>query len=171
MSYETSIKLEHHEAPAKLDKKTNKFTEIIKKPNNLPKNNSLLKYKEFYIKNRKFMGILKPLNILTLEEFGLVDYMCAIAEFKSNSLKPLNNDTTVRDLEEIFGIPKNRIRKTFDKLFRLGVFMQVKVHQEDLKEYWVLNPNISWKGELSDDSIFSHFKNTTITNLLTKQSI
>ena len=39
-------------------------------------------------------------------------------------------------------------------------------YKNELKEYWVLNPNISWKGRLKDDSIFKHFSNTDISKLI-----
>lgn len=165
--YESTIKLKHYESPAKINKQTGEVSEIEtkKKVNNIPKDKILCNINNFTKLNCNVFPKLKALGLLTMEEIGIVSYMCSIAEFNTNSLKPLNNETTLQDLADTFDIGKNRVKKVFDKLFNLGVYAQFKIAENGTKEYWILNPNISWKGKLVTDSIFKQFEKCTISKL------
>ena len=167
--YEKTIKLKHHERPAKIDSSTGEVIEIKERPNNIPDGKSLLNYERFHMKNDKLAKVAKQTGLLSYEDLGIIDYMCTISEMGTNSLKPLTDDTSTRDLESLFDIPKNRVKKVFDKLFNLGVYLQITYYsaREDQKlTYWVLNPYISWKGKLRNDSMFKHFNDTAITKLI-----
>lgn len=167
--YNKPIKLKHSEIPAKLDQETGEITVIKKRQNNIPEGKSLLDYERFHMKNDKFSKIALQTKILSYEELGVIDYMCTLSEFGTNSLKPLNDEITSLELEAIFNISRNRVKKLFNKLFQLGVYLQITYYSNtEMTEvtYWVLNPYISWKGKLKEDSMFSHFKDTTITKLL-----
>jgi len=162
--YTRQVKLKHNESAAVINKITGEIKEIDYIPSNIPTDKSLLRYQHFNIVNS---DLLKKLTkYFTMEEIGIISYMAAIAEFNTNSLKPLSNETSLRELAEIFNIKKDKIGKILSKLFKFGVYLQIKVHEEELKEYWVLNPNISWKGRLRNDSIYIHFINTDISKLL-----
>ena len=69
-------------------------------------------------------------------------------------------------MAEIFNISPTIVNKTFDKLFDLGVYAQLKISTSNGNEFWILNPYIYWKGKLKDDSLFIHFYDTTISKLL-----
>jgi hypothetical protein len=169
--YTQIVKLNHNEVASKINIETGEVTEIKQRVNNIPSGKSKLDYERFYIKNENFTKICKNLKLLTYEELGIVDYMCSISEFNTNSLSPLSDETTNIYLAETFDIPRHRIPKIMKKLFTLGVYLQLKYFSASLhKEVncWVLNPNISWKGKLKDDSMFEHFKDTTISKLLNK---
>lgn len=164
--YKKTVTLNHNESVLKVNKETGEIKEIPYINNNLPEGKSLDSLGNFTKLNVSLINRLKDSKLLTTEEVGIVCYMSAIAEFGTNSLKPLSNDSTVRELSSEFGIGINRVTKVFEKLFILGVYMQIRIHSGDLKEYWVLNPNISWKGRIKSDSLFEHFKDCTITRLL-----
>jgi hypothetical protein len=166
MNYTQELKLKHNEVAAKIDKETGEIKEVNKRPNNFPKGTGVHVMEDFFKMNTSLVLRLKGTKILSMEEIGIITYMAAVSEFNTNSLKPLNNDTTVLELVDIFGIGKNRVNKVLDRLYRLGVYLQIKIYENSDKEYWVLNPNISWKGRTIKDSMFSHFKNTTISKLL-----
>lgn len=162
--YSKEIKLNQDEVPAKVNIETGEITVINARPSNIPIGKSKLDYDEFSIVNTKVIKILS--NILSNEELGVILYMITIADFNSNSLNPLCDDLSLRDKAEILNIKKDRVKKITDKLFKLGVYLSIKVYEGQEQEYWVLNPNISWKGRLVNDSLFQHFKGTTITQLL-----
>lgn len=164
MDYSANIKLKHNEQPAKRDIETGEYTTIRQYTNNIPNGKSRLKYNRFNVMNSEL--ILKLQKYFTMEEIGIISYMAAKAEFNTNSLKPLSNETSLRDLGDYFNIDKNRVNKIFNKLFNFGVYLQIKIHEEEPKDYWVLNPNISWKGRLKDDSLFVTFSNTDLSKLL-----
>ena len=164
--YIQEVKLQHNESIMILNKNTGEAVELVSKTksNNIPVDKSKLSYQHFNIVNS---DLFKKLNkYFTMEELGIIAYMASIAEFNTNSLKPLCDDTSLRELGDIFNTSKDRVGKIFTKLFRFGVYLQIKVYKNELKEYWVLNPNISWKGRLKDDSIFKHFSNTDISKLI-----
>jgi len=160
------ISLNHEEILGKLNSATGEFIGIPVKSNNLPKNVSIKRMKNFFKMNTLLINKLKHSGLLNMEEIGIITYMSTIAEWNTNSLKPLNNDTSTRMLADFFMINRNKVNKVLDKLFKLGVYMQVKIHKDDVIDYWVLNPNISWKGTLANDSLFSHFEGTIINSMI-----
>lgn len=163
--FETTIKLKHDEIPAKINSQTGEVISLIK-PNNIPSGKSVNNMTNFTKLNCDVFPKLKMMGVLTMEEIGIISYMCSIAEFNTNSLKPLNNETNLQELAGTFDIGKNRVKRVFDKLFDLGVYAQFKIASNGTKEYWILNPNISWKGKLMNDTIFLHFKDCLITKLI-----
>jgi hypothetical protein len=167
--YDKPIKLQHNEIPGKINQETGEVKPIEKRKNNIPDGKSLLDYEKFHLKNDKLSKVALNLKILSYEELGVIDYMCTLSEFGTNSLKPINNETSLVDLESIFSIPRQRIKSVFQKLFRLGVYLEItyfSAKEEKELTYWVLNPYISWKGRLKDDSMFSHFSDCYITKLI-----
>lgn len=167
--YEKTVRLKHHEKAAKINTWTGEVKEVADRPNNIPDGKSKLDYERYHISNDKFIKAVISTGVLDYEHLGIISYMSSIAEINTNSLRPLTNDTTAVDLAEKFGINRKKVKVIFDKLFKVGVFLQLNYYSysEDREvTYWVLNPYISWKGKLKDDSIFSHFKDTTIAKLL-----
>ena len=161
---EVTIKLKDNELPAKVNTEDGDVEVIATKISTMPEGMSRLDYENFGMINLDMLPILH--KYLTHTEISIVVSMIMRADYSSNSLAPLSNETSIRQLAEIFGISPTIVKKTFDKLFRLGVYLQIKVYEEQLNEYWVLNPYIYWKGRLKSDSIFKHFANTDITKLL-----
>ena len=79
----------------------------------------------------------------------------------------INDELSYRELGKIFNLDHKTIKGIFAKLKYLGVYLQLNITEVDgAKEYWVLNPYISWKGKLKSDSLFITFTNTRIVRLL-----
>jgi hypothetical protein len=167
--YEKKVKLADNERlNTKVNIETGEEIQIPNYQNNIPEGKSLLKYKRFHIKNDNTYKLVK-MGIISHEDNSLIDMMSSMAEMGTNSLQPLNDDTSILLLSDYFDLPRKRVLKSLDKLRKLGVFLQIKYFSDSQKkevEYWVLNPYISWKGVLKRDSIFKHFSDTTITRLL-----
>jgi len=166
--YTAQIKLRHNEVPAKIDLETGEIMEINKKPNNIPDGKSKLDYDRFHIKNDRLSNLVKN-GIISHEENSIISLMCSMAEMGTNALKPITDDTSLLLLGDHFSINRHRVGKVIDRLRILGVFLQIRYYSDSQQKeltYWVLNPNISWKGRLKDDSMFMHFSDTTITKLL-----
>lgn len=163
--YTANFKLYDNEIPAKIDLHTGEVKKITRKSNNLPPGTSKLNYKEFGILNIELTSILE--GILTNTEISILFKMISRCYFNTNSLAPLSNQTTIRELSEIFNISKNHVSKIFSKLFKLGVYAQFNISENaQEKEYWILNPYIFWRGRTIKDSIFENFKNTAISKLI-----
>lgn len=162
--YTQTVKLQDNEVLMKTNTETGELKDLPKNNNHLPEGMSKLKYSDFSIVNNNTIKQLS--NFLNNEELGVIMHMISISDFNSNSLNPLCDELSIRDKASILNIKKDKVKQITDKLFRLGVYLSIRVYENQEKEYWVLNPNISWRGRLVKDSIFIHFKDTMITKLL-----
>jgi hypothetical protein len=158
--YTKTLKLQNHESVAVIDKKTGEFKEVKQRPNNIPEGGSLQKFEAFSKVNDKAIAFLE--SVLTNEEMGIVFKMIKRAAYETNVMLPLNNETSYRELAEEFNIGKNKVDKIFGKLFKLGVYAQIKVANGPYSEYWTLNPYISFKGRIISESIKVYFDKTVI---------
>ncbi len=164
--YEKTLKYKHHERPARVDMETGEVKEFKDRPNNIPKGKRKLNYTNFSIVNNDVLNRLS--NLLTTEEVGVVFYMVGLSQIGTNSLKPLSNEVSIREISELFKVSRNKVPIIINKLYELGVYLRIGVFVGEDKDYWVLNPSISWKGKFVDDSLFLHFKGTVISTLLRK---
>ena len=171
MAYTRSIKLEHNQIPAKIDMETGEIIELSKCINKFPDNTERwLQHGSFhktYTHTGEFLiKTLKPV------ELSVVMVMSIKAEPNTNALIPLDDDTTVRQLEQYFNVSKNRIKGILDKLFKLGIFARFEVATEDNPhmKYWILNPYVSFKGRLVDSDIVRLFQGTIIEKEYSKKS-
>lgn len=167
--YEQTVRLSHTKKIVSVDIETGDMKDIPKRMNNIPKGKSVFNYKRFHISNDSFAHTMLAQGILTNEDLGVIMHMSSMAEMNTNSLRPLTDETTMKELAERFFVDRRRVDKIFKKLFTLGVYMQMNYFSDSEQRevtYWVLNPYISWKGNLKTDSIFSAFADTTIVRLL-----
>lgn len=158
--YNKTVRLKDNESLAKIDKETGEVIPLGNRANNIPEGDFKLKYKNFSQLNHKAISFLEL--ILTNEELGIVLKMIKRADFNSNAMVPLSDDSSLRDLAKEFNISKNKVSNIFKKLFDLGTYSHIKVANGHTSEYWVLNPYISWKGKFINDSIYSFFNHTAI---------
>lgn len=167
--YTTELKLNHNEIPAKIDLDTGEVTPIKQKSNNIPEGKSKLDYKNFGIINNDMIKVLE--RECSNLELAVILKLISRINFNTNSLRPLNNDTTVRILADEFNIGINSVTKLFKNLEHIGVYAQFKISEVgksgiSSNEYWILNPYIVWRGRLKNDVIFNYFINTKIVRLL-----
>lgn len=158
--YTKLLKLKHSESPAIIDKETGEVREVKQRPNNVPEGASLQKFEAFSKVNDKAISFLE--TVLTNEELGIVFKMIKRAAYETNVMLPLNDETSYRELSQEFNINKDKVNKIFTKLFKLGVYAQVKVANGPNSEYWTLNPYISFKGRIISESIKVYFDKTII---------
>ncbi len=169
MKRKKTIELEDNEKPAIINLESGELTLIKEYHNNLPEGKSVFEISSFTKLNTEAITVMKEL--LTKDECFIVLQMIQMAEFNTNSLRPLNDDTTQKELSELFEVGKNQIQKYIKHLFDIGVFAQFKISKYGLKEYWILNPYISFKGKTIEDTIFKNFSNTIITDKILKKPI
>jgi hypothetical protein len=165
--YTKEIKLNDNEIAGRINVETGEITPLGARPNNLPKDKSKLKYDSFSIVNINTQKLLQ--SLFNHEEYSIINYMISLAEINTNSLDPINDNTTIKELSEIFKINRNKTAKIMHKLYTHGVYLQINYYSYARKrevKYWVLNPNICWRGRLVNDSIFNHFKDTLISKLI-----
>lgn len=163
--YTKEVRLRHNERPAKINTDTGEIEEVFTTGPRYPQGKSALNYTHFGMLN---LDLSKKLEkYLSNLELSIVFKMISRCDFNSNSLRPLNDATSIRELAEEFNLSVNSVPKVFKKLFDLGVYLQLRISEnKEEKQYWVLNPYIFWRGRLKNDSIFSTFYNTDIAKLL-----
>lgn len=160
MTYKKEINLDHNEIAAKVNNETGELTLFTNRPNNIPENKTIQKFEEFNKVNSKAIRFLE--TVLTNEELGIVFKMINRADYETNVMLPLNDDSSYREISNEFGINKDKVSKIFKKLFDLGVYAQVKVANGINSEYWTLSPYVAWKGKFIEKSISIYFYNTII---------
>lgn len=156
------IKLNHEEVLVKLNKETGEIKELKSRPNNIPSGKELVEFDFSKAYNPIIWRFL--FEELTPLERDIVSRMTLMAEYGTNSLIPLDDDTTIPQLMETFNISKNKVTATFKKLFNLGIYARFEVKRVDVPytKYWILNPYISFKGKLVDSDIKNLFRGTRI---------
>jgi len=158
--YTQTATLKDHESLAVLDKTTGEIREVGKRASHIPDGMSLFSYAEFSKMNNKAVSFLS--RILTNEELGVVFRLIEKADYGTNSLLPLNDEMSMRELEGQLKVHRAKLRKILDKLFELGVYAHVRVRNGEVSEYWILNPFIVWRGKVIENSIRYYFCDTVI---------
>ena len=168
--YGVKLRLNHNEVPAKVNVETGevKQTRDGRMHNKFPENKSKLNYPSFGILNTRAAGIIA--DRFDIVERSIVFQMISMAKIGTNSLSPLNESTSQRELARVFDVSRSKVSKALDRLFREGVYMELVIAEGgERAEYWVLNPNIFWRARTKDDSLFKQFENTNISILVTNK--
>lgn len=160
--YERTIKLQEDELPAKINVETGHVTTLeIKKPNNP----NLIPFEPTAIFSRSYTKSWEFLYYKTTDkEYKVAQYLAFKAKAFTNSLEPLSDDSTVREIAAAVGISKDKVTSIFNRLFDLGVYGKWEVSEIDKgkKKYWILNPYLSFNGKRIDKNIVTLFDNTAI---------
>lgn len=162
--YKKTINLKHDEIAAKINARTGEVFELVSRSNNLPSNKEIFFKQGTFVKHYdKAWDLL--LSQLSDVELRVVLKMSRLARMNSNSLAPLDNDTSERALASEFQVNRRIVGKTFRKLYSLGVYGSFKFTDanSEEKEYWVLNPYISFKGKTINKGIADLFRKSMIT--------
>ena len=162
MSYKKTIKLEHDEIPAKvnlvsgeiitLEDKVSKFKEGYERVNG-----SKTRWSRTY---NKAWALLAELT--NDREFKVAHRLAVRANFRDNSLCPLDDEMSCTELGEELGVNRKEVDSIIKKLFRLGVIGKWEVYEahEVHKKYWVFNPYLSFNGNYEESGMRNLFKNT-----------
>lgn len=164
-AYTKELKLEHNELPAIYNVETGEL-DIKSVNNDLPTDKILFqptkRFKKDYTDAWKYLS-----NVLNPEEFRAAYLMAIFAKANTNSLEPMNQDTTKAKLSELLKINKNNTERVLDSLFKHGVFGTFNVCNDPVtyKNYWILNPYLSFNGKYIDKGIVELFKDTLLAKL------
>ncbi len=161
--YKKEINLNNNEIPATINLETGEVKALKAKANNIPKGKQIFEPKGIFTKtyNKSWIYLKSKLTPL---EFGVAFELAILAKANTNSLEPLNDDTTMNQLVDKFSIGKNKVRPLFKKLFELGVYGRFEVYDKTkpYTKYWVLNPYLAFTGKIIDSDIANLFNGTDI---------
>ena len=160
-TYEKTVTLEHDESLFKINKDNGEMKEVITRPNNIPTDSEVFEpqaiFRKDYTNSWKFLEIH-----LSDIEFRVAWRLAVEARANTNSLEPLDDETTIPELMEVMGVSKNKVKPILAKLWDIGVFgrFEVKDKNKPYTKYWVLNPYLSFSGKLIKSDIAGLFSGT-----------
>jgi hypothetical protein len=159
--YETTVKLKHHEAVAKIDLRTGEVKKIQEQKNNIPEGKIIFEPEGIFRKDytNSWTFLQKKLRPI---EFKVAFTLALMAKANTNTLEPLNDETTIPELIEILNISKNMVKPILEKLWNLGVYgkFEVRDMSKPYTKYWIFNPYLSFSGRLLQSDIASLFSGT-----------
>jgi hypothetical protein len=161
--YKQVVNLKHHESPAKFNHNTGEFSEITKRPNNIPESKERFDYDHSFVKSYE-KSWLFLCNELKPHELKIAVKMSTMTEYSTNSLAPLDDKVSMSLLSETFSIGINQVKKTFKRLMDTGVYASFTYghYKRGIVTEWVFNPFISFKGKLIDSDLKNLFLNTPV---------
>ena len=169
-SYTQEIKLQHNEKIAVINQETGEMRDVRKRINNIPPDKEVFEptalFRKDYIKSWEYLK-----DKLTPLQFKAAYSMALLAKANTNSLEPLNSDTTLKELSDTLGVSKNKISDVLDVLAYHGVYGEFKIIKEEdpkWKKFWILNPYLSFSGKLITSDIATLFIGTRVTNAFFK---
>jgi|GEM_PF-3464124 len=163
MSYSKEVKLQDNEIPAKINVETGEVVPVKSRTNNIPEDSVIFapsaRFRKDYTKAWEYLD-----SVLTPLEFKVVHKLCRMAKMNTNSLEPLNDETTIPTLVVEFSIGKNKVKPLFAKLLELGVYGKFEVHKKEIPytKFWILNPFLSFSGKIIKSDIAKLFVGTVI---------
>lgn len=101
------------------------------------------------------------------KEFEVAVKLSLMAKAFTNSLEPLSQDSTTRELAEQFKCCATDISKVFKRLFELGVIGKFETGNKfnRIERYYVFNPYLSFNGNEIDELIPNLFSETIYANI------
>lgn len=166
--YTREIHLRHDEQVAKANIQTGEV-EIIKDKDSSKTNPEMKRFEPDLYFQRTYTEAWKLLKTQTTpNEFRVAFELAIRAKAFTNSLEPLDDETTALQLAEEFNLDRNTAKKTFNKLFDLGVFARFEVTEHDkiYKKYWVFNPYLAFNGKAINKKTEDLFSNTTYAKIM-----
>jgi hypothetical protein len=159
--YTAEISLNQDERPMIYNNRTQEIKDIPKYKNNIPEGKHLFEPEGIFRKDyTNSWNFLK--RTLTPIEYKAAHTLAMLAKANTNSLQPLNDDTTLKELMEVLDVSKNKVKPILDKLWDLGVYGRFDVKEADkpYTKYWLFNPYLSFSGKLIHSDIATLFSGT-----------
>lgn len=169
--YEQNLMLQDNEVAAKTNLETGEYIEVRKRPNNLAKARvEYFKPKSIFTKQYSVAWNYLE-KVLSTAEYKMAHRMCIMAKMNTNSLEPLNDNTATLELAEHFNVSRNHVKHMLNNLFNHGVFAKFELVKEDYDytKYWILNPYLSFSGNVIKTDIADLFIGTKIERLVNEQ--
>jgi hypothetical protein len=163
MSYTQSIQLADNEVAAKINQSTGEIKPVNKRSNNIPKGKEVFEPDSIFTKDysNAWAFLCRELSHL---EIATTVRLIQLSKNNTNTLAPLNDDTTLKELSDTLQVSINKIKVVLKRLWELGIYGKFDVAEVDklYTKYWILNPYLAFKGRIINSDIAQLFKNTHI---------
>jgi hypothetical protein len=169
--YKQEINLAHEEVAAKVNLTTGELQILKKQVNNLPDGKVPFGKDEKYWRKSFDPSWDFLETVLSDLELRVVQKLCRMAKMNTNSLEPLNDETTQIEISEQFNIDRRKAKSLFKKFHDLGIYGKFDVVREgqEYTKFWILNPYLSFGGKLIHSDIAKLFEGTKLTNEYNKR--
>lgn len=164
--YEKKVRLNDNEQLYKVNHDTGELVEIKDRKNNIPTGKEKFIADELFAKSYDKAWVYMY-DKLSAVEIKIALKMSTMTEFNTNSLNPLDDNTSMRGLAEFFNISINSVKKSFKNLMDIGVYASFRYshYKRGIVTEWIFNPYISFRGKLIESDIKTLFDNTKIGRL------
>ena len=164
--YRPNLLLKDNEIPAAINADTGEMREVKRgRPRNpnVESVESTLRFTRQYVKSWQWLRA----NVSSIAYLVAQD-MALMAKPITNSLEPLNGETTIAELATRFQVDRRKVKSVLEELFQAGVYAGFEVYEAERKhtKYWVLNPELSFSGAVRDVSIMPLFRNTRLSKAM-----
>lgn len=160
--YSQIVQLKHNERVIIVND-DGEFREPTVRKNNIPSGKQVFEpngiFKKTYTKSWEYLK-----QELSPFEFRAAFSLALLAKANTNSLEPLNDETTLNDLIAVLDVSINKVKPVLKKLWDYGVYgkFEVAKQNEPYKKYWILNPYLSFSGKIINSDIANLFIGTSI---------
>ena len=160
--YTLRVGLNHNEKAIIVNTDTGEMKDVKHQPNNIPSNMEIWKpglFKKSYTKSWQYLS-----NNLSAIEFKAAYSLALLAKANTNSLEPVGDETAYHELSVIMDVSKNVVDRVLKKLFYYGVFGKFEVidPSKSYTKFWILNPYLSFDGQIIKSDIAQLFNGTRI---------
>ena len=161
--YRITLGLCNNELPAKVDRETGEVTIATKLPNNIPLDSEIFEKDAIFQKSYSNSWRYLEATLSNLE-YCVANRLALMAKANTNSLEPLNDETTIDTLVSVLKIGKNKVNTVLKKLFELGVYGKFEVVKVGVPytKYWVFNPYLVFSGKIIKSDIARLFEGTEV---------
>lgn len=156
----TVIGIEHNQSIALINEESGEVSQIkISKPR---KNKDLEPAPSLEVFQKHYTNAWKLLITQLSDKEFIVAYKLGImAKAYTNSIEPLNDDTTALELSSVLSVDRRYVHKITDKLFRLGVIAKFECYNGSIhSRYWIFNPFLMFNGKMIQKDIPNLFIDT-----------
>lgn len=163
MSYNASANLNDNEKLAKINIETGEIKEINISATRKPRDKSMDYFNSKNVYQRYFTKAWGLLMTQTNDlEFRAATMLGMMAKAYTNSLEPLNPDSTAKELSDYLHIDRRLVLGVMTKLEKLGVIGTFGVYNrnEVYQGFWIFNPYLSFNGKIIKKDVDVLFKDT-----------
>lgn len=160
--YKKEVSLYHNETLIAVDQETGEMRDVsTNRRNNIPDGSMLFGDKAIFRKDYQNSWFFLK-EVLTPIEYKAAHTLAMMAKANTNSLEPLSDESTLRELMSVLDMSINKVKPIMNKLFDLGVYGKFEVYKPErpYTRNWIFNPYLSFAGRLIKSDIAKLFVGT-----------
>lgn len=159
--YRKEVSIYHNESLMAVNVETGEYRDISARRNNIPESSMVFEKDAIFRKDYQnswffLRGVLTPI------EYKAAHTLAMMARANTNSLEPLNDDSTLKEVMSVLDMSINKVKPIMQRLFDLGVYGKFEVYKPErpYTKSWIFNPYLSFAGRIIKSDIAKLFTGT-----------